>query len=75
MRYTKLHGMWIAFGIYLGLSYVGVSAAGRSRSQLYLRAGRDQHSLTDRPLPMNPEALAQSPLQNLPRAALWQLAR
>jgi hypothetical protein len=35
--------------------------------------GSTGYDLTDSPLLMNPEALAQSPLQNLPGAALGQL--
>jgi hypothetical protein len=38
------------------------------------RVGFASKDLTDGPLLMNPEALAQSPLENLPGAALGQLA-
>ena len=37
--------------------------------------GFTRHDLTDRPLLMSPEALAQRPLENLPGAALGELLR
>ena len=45
MRYTKLLGMWIALGMYLGLGYVAVStAADLAPTSAFVQAGiGDQH--------------------------------
>ena len=54
---------------------VTITEAGKSFRMLGKRcAGFAGNDLTDGPLLMNPEGLAQSPLENLPRAALGQLA-
>jgi len=54
-------------------SGVGVDACEVTATELF--TGFTRHDLTDRPLLMSPEALAQRPLENLPGAALGELLR
>ena len=56
-------------------SVVGLSSSPHFRCSIIYRSCHGLHlqDLTDGPLLMKPEALAQSPLENLPRATLGQL--